>query len=54
MMGLGQIGKTKDRLQQDARLLYVGMTRAQDCLLMTASQENEFCRRIQSVIVKDR
>lgn len=54
MMGLGQIGKAKDRLQQDARLLYVGMTRAQDCLLMTASQENEFCRRIQSVIVKDR
>jgi len=48
MLGLGQMGEKKERQQQDARLLYVGMTRAQDCLLMTTSHESEFCRRIQS------
>ena len=50
MLGLGKLGENKDRKQQDARLLYVGMTRAQECLLMTSSNESEFCSRIQSVI----
>ena len=47
---LNLLGENKDRKQQDARLLYVGMTRAQECLLMTSSNESEFCSRIQSVI----
>lgn len=49
MLGLGKMGENEERRQQDARLLYVGMTRAQECLLMTSSNENEFCSRIQSV-----
>lgn len=49
MLGLGKMGEKEERRQQDARLLYVGMTRAQECLLMTSSNESEFCSRIQSV-----
>jgi len=46
MLGVGQLAETEARKQQNARLLYVGMTRAQECLLMTTSNDNEFSRRI--------
>ena len=46
MLGVGQLAETEARKQQNARLLYVGMTRAQECLLMTTSNDNEFSRRM--------
>ena len=48
MLGVGQLAETEARKQQNARLLYVGMTRAQECLLMTTSNDNEFSQRILS------
>jgi len=46
MLGVGQLAESEERKQQNARLLYVGMTRAQECLLMTTSNDNEFSRRM--------
>ncbi|RLA05966.1 MAG: DNA helicase II [Gammaproteobacteria bacterium] len=49
MLGIGELKGEEERKQQDARLLYVGMTRAQECLLMTTSIDNEFSRRAAAV-----
>ncbi len=49
MLGIGQMDDNDERQQQDARLLYVGMTRAQECLLMTTSSENEYSRKLLTV-----
>jgi hypothetical protein len=46
IVGVGQLSDSGERQQQDARLLYVGMTRAQQCLLMTTSANNEYSRRL--------
>ncbi|VAW74042.1 DNA helicase II related protein [hydrothermal vent metagenome] len=46
IIGVGSMNDEKERLQQNARLLYVGMTRAQSCLLMTTSARNEYSRKI--------
>lgn len=51
IVGIGQMNDSDERKQQDARLLYVGMTRAQQCLLMTTSAENEYSRQL--VLVGD-
>ena len=50
IVGIGQLSDSGDRQQQDARLLYVGMTRAQQCLLMTTSANNEYSRRLMSAV----
>lgn len=34
----------------NARLLYVGMTRAQDCLLVTSSRENRYSRELVEAV----
>lgn len=34
----------------NARLLYVGMTRAQDCLLVTASRDNRYSRELVGLV----
>ncbi len=44
--GVGQMKDSDDRKLENARLLYVGMTRAKECLLMTTSDENEFSKRL--------
>jgi hypothetical protein len=49
ILGIGHLGTKKERLQQDARLLYVGMTRAQECLLLTASSDNGFSQLLEDV-----
>ncbi len=49
MLGIGQLKDDEDRREQDARLLYVGMTRAQQCLLMTTSASNDYSRQIMAV-----
>ena len=45
IMGVGDLDDNK-RKHVNARLLYVGMTRAQNYLLLTTSSDNEFSRRI--------
>lgn len=49
MIGIGQLKDDEERQQQDARLLYVGMTRAQECLMMTTSAENEISQRMLAI-----
>lgn len=49
LLGIGQLGDNADSEAGDARLLYVGMTRAQECLLMTTSADNLFSRRLLEV-----
>lgn len=44
--GIGQMKAEENRQKKNARLLYVGMTRAQKCLLMTASSKNEYSERL--------
>lgn len=50
MVGVGQIKEDDEREAQDARLLYVGMTRAQECLLVTTSADNRFSRHMIEVL----
>jgi superfamily I DNA/RNA helicase len=42
MVGAGALGVKEDRIISDARLCYVGMTRAQECLLVTSSRSGGF------------
>ena len=44
IIGLGSLGADEERVAEDARLLYVGMTRAQEGLILTSSRDNLFCR----------
>ena len=44
LIGTGSLGQDEARIQADARLLYVGMTRAQEALLLTSSADNPFSR----------
>ncbi len=49
ILGVGQLRDDDERLQDNARLLYVGMTRAQGHLLLTTSLENDFTRRLNEI-----
>ncbi len=49
MLGIGQLNDGEARQAQNVRLLYVGMTRAQECLLITTSAENAFSRKLLEV-----
>ncbi|HGX92799.1 MAG TPA: DNA helicase II, partial [Candidatus Tenderia sp.] len=49
IVGIGQMSDDEARQQSAARLLYVGMTRAQECLLLTTSKENEYSLRLMEV-----
>lgn len=46
VLGIGQLSDSDDSRQPCARLLYVGMTRAQDYLLMTTSRDNRYSREL--------
>ncbi|RMG37119.1 MAG: DNA helicase II [Gammaproteobacteria bacterium] len=48
LIGLGMLGNEDDRVAEDARLLYVGMTRAQEGLLLTSSGEGRFGQLLSS------
>ena len=48
MLGVGGLKDDDDRKLTNARLLYVGMTRAQECLLITTSTNNEFSKKLMS------
>ena len=45
-IGLGQIETSETQAAQNMKLLYVGMTRAKERLLITASGRNEFTKRL--------
>ncbi|HEB81959.1 MAG TPA: DNA helicase II [Gammaproteobacteria bacterium] len=49
MMGVGQLKDEDENLQQGARLLYVGMTRAQERLLITTSSDNLLSKQLVQV-----
>ncbi len=42
LIGMGNLGADKEKIADDARLLYVGMTRAQEGLLLTSSSDDPF------------
>lgn len=48
--GLQEMPKSADSAAEDARLLYVAMTRAIDRLVMTCREESDFTRRARSAI----
>jgi superfamily I DNA/RNA helicase len=47
MVGTGELGAKEDRIAADARLCYVGMTRAQECLLVTTSGNGGFMKDLE-------
>ena len=48
-IGLGQIESSETQAAQNMKLLYVGMTRAKERLMITASGKNEFTERLTSM-----
>jgi hypothetical protein len=44
--GLGGLKSTQETMPEEARLLYVAMTRAQEYLLLTASTDNHYVQRL--------
>lgn len=46
ILGIGHLHDDEKNLSPNARLLYVGMTRAQESLFMTASHDNQFSRKL--------
>jgi len=52
IVGVGHLKDDEEQLSQEARLLYVGMTRAMECLLVTTSAENKFSRKLSEAAVR--
>jgi len=48
--GLGHLPDAKESEESEARLLYVAMTRATDCLIMTSSKESKFSNRVVAAV----
>jgi superfamily I DNA/RNA helicase len=48
-IGLGQFETTETQAAQNMKLLYVGMTRAKERPLITASGRNEFIERLEAM-----
>ena len=48
-IGLGQIETSETQAAQNMKLLYVGMTRAKERLLITASGRNEFTEKLEAM-----
>ena len=48
-IGLGQIETSEIQAAQNMKLLYVGMTRAKERLLITASARNEFTEKLATM-----
>jgi len=52
IIGVGSFGDVEEKLFQNVRLLYTGMTRAMKCLLITASTENKFSKKLSAIAVQ--
>ena len=52
--GVGYLGIDKDRVEYDAKLLYVAMTCATQNLLITSFKESPFSIKLQKMIEKQR
>lgn len=52
--GVGSLGLDDDRLEADAKLLYVAMTRATQNLLITSSKSSPFAIKLKEMIEKHR
>jgi superfamily I DNA/RNA helicase len=52
LIGLGQLDASQEKTAHQMKLLYVGMTRAKERLLITASGRNEFTARLESLTGK--
>jgi superfamily I DNA/RNA helicase len=48
-IGLGQIETSEAQAAQNMKLLYVGMSRAKERLMITASGRNEFTERLANM-----
>ncbi|MDZ7841666.1 MAG: 3'-5' exonuclease [Gammaproteobacteria bacterium] len=46
VLGIGALDDSDDKLGDNARLLYVGMTRAQDYLVVTTSRDNRYSQEL--------
>ena len=49
ILGIGQAGRQNQTETDAARLLYVGMTRAKEKLLLTSSESNPFTERLTAL-----
>ena len=49
LVGLGKLRTETENLAEESRLIYVAMTRARECLLVTASAANVYTRKIESI-----
>lgn len=52
--GIGSLGVDEDRVEDDAKLLYVAMTRATGNLLITSSKPSPFATKIEEMVEKHR
>ena len=50
IVGLGKLRSEPENVADESRELYVAMTRARECLLMTASKANIYTQKIESII----
>ncbi len=53
ILGIGKMKDCEEHKQSTARLLYVGMTRAQECLLITTSSNNEYSQKLINLSEKE-
>ncbi|MDE0354585.1 MAG: NERD domain-containing protein [Deltaproteobacteria bacterium] len=49
LLGLGKLKTEREDIARETRELYVAMTRARECLLMTASESNVYTQKIESI-----
>ena len=49
LVGLGKLNSEAENVADESRQPYVAMTRARECLLMTASGDNVYTRKIESI-----
>ncbi len=49
LVGLGKLRTERENVAEETRELYVAMTRARECLLMTASGANVYTQKIESI-----
>ena len=49
LVGLGKLKTEPENVAEESRQLYVAMTRARECLLMTASEANVYTSKIESI-----
>ena len=50
LVGLGKLRSEPENVAEESRELYVAMTRARECLLMTASKANVYTQKIESIM----